>query len=230
MIGAQEAREDPNIVTGTFLANNHYASILFDTGADRSFVSNEFSSLLGITPTALTHKYTIELANGKLIETNQILQGCTLSLAEHTFEIDLLPVTLGSFDIVIGMDLLAKNQAEIVCREKIVRIPLADGKVISIQGDKGGTTMRIITCMKAKSYLRKGYQAILAHVTDKQAKEKKLEDIPVVKDFPEVFPEDFPGLPPTRQVEFRIDLVPGATPVARAPYRLAPSEMQELSN
>ncbi|GKB04103.1 putative reverse transcriptase domain-containing protein [Tanacetum coccineum] len=79
----------------------------------------------------------------------------------------------------------------------------------------------------------KGHHVFLAHVTTKgtedKSEEKRLEDVPIVRDFPEVFPEDLPGLPPTRQVEFQIDLIPGAAPVARAPYRLAPSEMKELS-
>ncbi|KAI3683189.1 hypothetical protein L1987_83689 [Smallanthus sonchifolius] len=143
---------------------------------------------------------------------------------------DLLPVNLGSFDVVIGMDWLSKNHVEIVCFEKIVHIPLPNGEVLSIQGEKSGVTLRMINCMKARKYLRKGYCVFLAHVVEKKLEERRLEDIPIVKDYPEVFPEDLPGLPPPRQVEFQIDLVPGAAPVARSPYRLAPSKMQELSN
>ncbi|KAI3774607.1 hypothetical protein L1987_49166 [Smallanthus sonchifolius] len=230
VMGAGDARQDPNIVTGTFPINNHYASILFDTGADLSFVSNDFKSLLGIKPSKLDQKYTIELANGKLINTEEVIQGCTLCLKNHTFSIDLLPVDLGSFDVVIGMDWLSKNHAEIVCFEKIVQIPLSNGEVLSIQGEKSGVTLRMINCMKARKYLRKGYCVFLAHVVEKKPKERRLEDIPIVRDYPEVFPKDLPGLPPPRQVEFRIDLVPGSAPIARSPYRLAPSEMQELSN
>ena len=94
MIGAGEARQDPNIVTGTFLLNNYYASVLFDTGADRSFISVEFSKLLDITPTLLEARYTIELPDGKLIKTNHILKGYTLELSGHKLHIDLMPVTL----------------------------------------------------------------------------------------------------------------------------------------
>ncbi|KAI3704076.1 hypothetical protein L1987_74283 [Smallanthus sonchifolius] len=230
VMGAGDARQDPNIVTGTFLINNHYASILFDTGADMSFVSNDFKSLLDIKPSKLEQEYTIELANEKLINTGEVIQGCTLCLKNHTFSIDLLPVDLGSFDVVIGMDWLSKNHAEIVCFEKIVQIPLPNGEILSIQGEKNGVTLRMINCMKTRKYLRKGYCVFLAHVVKKKPEERRLEDIPIVKDYPEVFPEDLPGLPPPRQVEFRIDLVPGAAPVARSPYRLAPSEMPELSN
>jgi len=95
--------------------------------------------------------------------------------------------------------------------------------------EKHDTPLRIISCMEAQKCLRKGCVAFLAHVVDRKAEERKAEDIPLVKEYPEVFLEDLPGLPPQRQVEFRIDLVPGAAPVVKAPYRLASSEMQELS-
>ncbi|GJS92972.1 putative reverse transcriptase domain-containing protein [Tanacetum coccineum] len=148
----------------------------------------------------------------------------------------LMPVELGSFDVIIGMDWLAKYHAVIVCAEKIVRIPFGDG-ILIVRGDgssnKHGTRLSIISCTKAQEYLAKGCHVFLANITatkdEDKSKGKRLEDVPVVREFPEVFPEDLPGIPPTRQVEFRIDLVPGAAPVARAPYRLAPSEMKELA-
>ena len=195
---------------GMFLINNHYASVLFDTGADKSFVSIDFKPLIPIQSTKLTDSYKIELADGKLIKTSEILQGCTLQLKDHSFSIDLLPIELGSFDVVVGMDCLSKNRAEIVCYDKIVRVPLSNGEVLVIQGEKSGTVLRIISCIKSQKYLLKGYHTVLAHVSKKKTEEKQLGDIPIVRDYPEVFPEDFPGLPPSRQVEFRIDLVPGA--------------------
>ncbi|GKB38798.1 hypothetical protein Tco_0883740 [Tanacetum coccineum] len=147
-----------------------------------------------------------------------------------------MPIELGSFDAIIGMDWLAKYQAVIVCAEKIVHIPWGNETLI-IHGDGSNpgnaTRLNIISCTKTQKYMQKGFPIFLAHVTAKEVEDKsekkRLEDVPIVQDFPEVFPEDLPGLPPTRQVEFQIDLVPGAAPVARAPYRLAPSEIKELS-
>ncbi|GJS03715.1 putative reverse transcriptase domain-containing protein [Tanacetum coccineum] len=235
-VGHAGTNPDSNVVTGTFLLNNRYASILFDTGADRSFVSTAFSSQIDITPSTLDHYYDVELADGRIIGLNTILRGCTLNLLNHPFNINLMPVELGSFDAIIGMDWLAKYQAIIVCAEKIVRIPWGNETLI-VHGDGSNrgneTRLNIISCTKTQKYLLKGCPIFLAHVTTKKAEdkseEKRLEDVPIVRDFPDVFPEDLPGLPPTRQVEFQIDLVPGAAPVARAPYRLAPSEMKELS-
>ncbi|GJY60746.1 putative reverse transcriptase domain-containing protein [Tanacetum coccineum] len=235
VVGNAGANPD-NVVAGTFLLNNRYAYILFDTGADRSFVSTAFSSQIDITPSTLDHYYDVELADGRIIGLNTILKGCTLNFLNHQFNINLMPVELGSFDAIIGMDWLAKYQAVIVCAEKIVRIPWKN-KTLIIHGDgstQGNVTrLNIISCTKTQKYMEKGFPIFLAHVTTKEVEDKsekkRLEDVPIVQDFPEVFPEDLPGLPPTRQVEFQIDLVPGAAPVARAPYRLAPSEMKELS-
>ncbi|GJX77465.1 putative reverse transcriptase domain-containing protein [Tanacetum coccineum] len=150
-------------------------------------------------------KYPIELVNGKLIGSNTVLRGCTLGLLGLSFNVDLMLVELGSFDVIIAMDWLANHHAMIVCDEKITH-----------------------------KYIERDCPIFLAQVTKKETKdkleEKRLEDVPTVLDFPKVFPEDLPGLPHMRQVEFQIDLVPGAAPVARALYRIAPSELQELKD
>nr|GEY83795.1 putative reverse transcriptase domain-containing protein [Tanacetum cinerariifolium] len=156
-LGSAGTDPDANVVTGTFLLNNRYASVLFDSGADKSFVSITFSTQINITPSTLDPCYDVELDNGRIIGLNTILRGYTLNLLNHPFNIDLMPVELGSFDAIIGMDWLAKYQAVIACAEKIVRIPWGNETLI-IHGD-----------------------------------------------------------------------VPGAAPVARPPYRLAPSEMKELA-
>ncbi|GJZ17250.1 hypothetical protein Tco_0553373 [Tanacetum coccineum] len=102
-------------------------------------------------------------------------------------------------------------------------------KTLVIEGDRNNSRLKIVSCIKVRKYIEKGGELFLAQVTEQEPKEKRLEDVPVIRDFPEVFPEDLPGLPPPRQVKFRIDLILGAAPVARAPYRLAPSELKELS-
>ncbi|GKF75007.1 hypothetical protein Tco_0224451, partial [Tanacetum coccineum] len=139
------------------------------------------------------------------------------------------------FDVIIGMDWLAKYHAIIINDEKIVYIPFRN-EILIVHGDGSNnrhkSRLNIISCIKTQKYLLKGCDVFLAHVTTKKAEdkseEKRLEDVPIVRDFLEVFLEDLPGIPLTRQVEFQNDLVPGAAPVARAPYRLAPSEMKEL--
>ncbi|GJX34532.1 putative reverse transcriptase domain-containing protein, partial [Tanacetum coccineum] len=209
VVGNAGTNPDSNVVTGTFLLNDHYASILFDTGADRSFVSTTFSSLIDITPTTLDHYYDVELADGKIIGINTIIQGCTLNFLDHPFNINLMPIELGSFDVIIGMDWLSKYHAVIDSAEKIIRIPWGNETLI-VHGDGSnqgnGTLLNIISCTKTHKYLLKGHNDFLAHVTTKETEdksgEKRLEDVTIVRDFPEVFHEDFPGLPSTRQAEF----------------------------
>ncbi|GJT90616.1 reverse transcriptase domain-containing protein [Tanacetum coccineum] len=190
----QERSQDPNVVTGMFILNQHLARVLFDSGADKSFVSISLASMLNIPSITLDTTYDIEMADGNLVGTNTVIQGCTLLLLNQPFKIDLMPIKLGGFDVVIGMDCLSKYHARIIYDEKVVHIPI-DGETLIIR----------------------------AQVMEKKSDEKRLEDIPVIREFLEIFPEDLLGLPPVRQVEFQIDLIPGAAPVARAPYRLDPS-------
>ncbi|GKF49559.1 putative reverse transcriptase domain-containing protein [Tanacetum coccineum] len=121
--GGGDANLGSNTIAGTFLLNDHHAYMLFDSGTDKSFISNTFSALLDIIPSALDVSYAIELADGRTSETITVLRGCTLGLLRNPFNIDLMPIDLGSFDVFIGMDWLVKNHSVIVCDEKIVRIP-----------------------------------------------------------------------------------------------------------
>ncbi|GJS03131.1 retrotransposon protein, putative, ty3-gypsy subclass [Tanacetum coccineum] len=162
MLGAEEAHQDLNIMMGTFTLNDHYATTLFDSGADYSFVSTTFIPLLGIEPSELGFSYEIEIASGQLVE----------------------------------IDKLSDHKVVIIFHKKVVRIPLLDGKV-RVLGEKPKEKMRQLMSAKAN--------------------EKKQEEIVVVRDFPEVFPDDLSGLSPVREIEFRINLIPGATPVASLP-------------
>nr|GEW61146.1 putative reverse transcriptase domain-containing protein [Tanacetum cinerariifolium] len=187
-IGGGEATLDSNNVMGTFLLNNCYAFMLFDSGTDRSFVSSTFSALLDVTPSTLDTSYAIRLAVGRISESNVVLRGCMLRLLGHPFDVDLMPVELGSSDVIIGMDWLVKYPALIVCDKKVPHIPYGD-EVLIIRGDDyDGRTQ--VTSKKAED----------------KSEEKRLEDVPIVQEFPKVFKKN-----------------------SRAPYRLAPDEMQELS-
>ncbi|KAL8254950.1 hypothetical protein R6Q59_033171 [Mikania micrantha] len=164
-----------------------------NTTKGRAFV---ISQLLNIKPTPLDYKHTVELADGKLIETEHIFRVCVMVLANHELEIDLMSITLGCFDVVVGMDWLFANQADIVCNVKIVRVTLPSRDQISIQGERRGIPLNIMSCMKANKCLQKGCPETLALITEQSKKERKIEDIDVVRDYSEVFPEDLPGLPP----------------------------------
>ncbi|GKE26830.1 putative reverse transcriptase domain-containing protein, partial [Tanacetum coccineum] len=198
-----------NVVTGTFLLNNHHASILFDTGADRSFISTAFSSLIDIVPTPLDNSYDVELADGKIVRINTIIRGCTLNFFDHPFHIDLMPVELGSFDVIIGMDLLRRCHAVIVCDEKLAQVPYGN-ETLTFCGNESSnereSRLAVISYSKAQEYMANGCQVFLAQISGKKKEDKsegkKIKDVPIVRDFPEVFHEDLSGLPPARPVEF----------------------------
>nr|GEY85929.1 hypothetical protein [Tanacetum cinerariifolium] len=203
-LGTAGGNPNANVVTGTFLLNNHCDSILFDTGADKSFVSTTFSSLININPSTLDYSYDVELADGQIIRVNTVIRGFTLNLLNRPFNIDLMPVELGSFDYIVGMDWLKTYHVVIVCDEKIVRVPFENETlIIQCDGSNNGNQLNIISCTKTQKYLLKRYLVFLANITTKMIKdkseEKRHQDVPIVRDFSEVFPEDLPGLPPTRQ-------------------------------
>ncbi|GKC80502.1 putative reverse transcriptase domain-containing protein [Tanacetum coccineum] len=175
-VGHAGTNPDSNVVTGTFLLNNHYASILFDTGADRSFVSTIFSSQIAITLTALDHYYDVELADERIIGLNNILRGCTLNLLKTHIRKDLLPIVLGSFDAYNGMDWLERPSNHCVLPKKIVRIPWGNETLI-VHGDGSN----------------QGHEE-----TKDKSEKKRLENVPIIWDFSDVFPEDLSGLPLTR--------------------------------
>ncbi|GJZ58033.1 putative reverse transcriptase domain-containing protein, partial [Tanacetum coccineum] len=183
---AMEAVQDPKVVTGTFSLNDHFVTILFDSGVDFSFISTEFAPLLNVRPSIVNPE-----------------------LGGSLFSINLIPLGHGSFDVIVGMDWLSQHKAVIVCHEKVVEIPVEDGRILRVHGERAVGITKALKSAKED--------------------EPKLNDISVVCEFEDVFPEDLSGLPSQRQVEFHIDLVPGVTPIAKSPYRLAPSEMQELS-
>ncbi|GKA93832.1 reverse transcriptase domain-containing protein [Tanacetum coccineum] len=182
MLRDRNAQQDPNIVTGMFLLNQHLARVLFDSGADKSFVSISLASMQNIPPIIIDTFYNIEMADGNIVSTNTVIQGSTLTLLNQPFKIDLMTIKLGSFDIVIGMDWLSKYHAKILCDEKVVHIPI-NSETLIIRGDQ---------------------------IMEKKSDEKRLEDIPVVREFPEVFLEDLPRLPlPSSSVYLKIDLRSG---------------------
>ncbi|GJY35627.1 putative reverse transcriptase domain-containing protein [Tanacetum coccineum] len=166
----ENPQQNSNVVTGTFLLNDYYACILFDSGAEKSFVSSTFTPFIDIALIALNTSYEVELADGKVVSTNTILRGCTLVLLNHVFKIDLLPTRLGSFYVIVGMDWLSYHRAVIDCYEKIVRIPLPNGEFLEVQGERPEKNPGSLACIKAD--------------------EKKFDDIHVVRDFPEVFRDD----------------------------------------
>ncbi|GJX52356.1 putative reverse transcriptase domain-containing protein [Tanacetum coccineum] len=163
-LGVAEAPQDLNVMTGTFSLNDHFAIVLFDSGADYSFIPTNFLPLINMKPSVISPGYKIEIASGLKVVTNMIVRGCRLKLEGHTFIIDLIPFGHGSFDVIVGMDWLSKLRAKIACFEKIVQIPLSNGENLEVHRERPEGNLKQLKTMKVN--------------------DPKLEDILVVRKFP----------------------------------------------
>lgn len=148
---------------------------------------------------------------------------------DRSFPVQLLPITLAGFDVIIGMNWMSSHDAVILCaKKKIVRITTPEGEMVSVYGDRMKGSVKVINLMKALKCIRQSKEHFLAYVIDARKEKTAVPNVDVVREFPDVFPDDLPGNSPDHEVTFQINLVPGAIPIAKAPYRLAPSVMKEL--
>ncbi|KAG8497006.1 hypothetical protein CXB51_008206 [Gossypium anomalum] len=230
---AIKAREDafsPDVITGTFSLYNVNVIALIDPGSTHSYVCMKLVSSMNI-PVENT-EFMIRVLNplGKCVTVDKVCKKCPLMIRDHYFPADLILLPFDEFDVILGMDWLTLHDAKINCKEKVIELKCENGKTLRVESDKSEALPSVISSMSAQRYLRKGYEAYLAYVNNTKEVEKKVESVPVVCEFADVFPEELPGLPPVREVEFGIDLIPGTAPISIAPYRMAPAELKELKS
>ncbi|GJT51334.1 putative reverse transcriptase domain-containing protein [Tanacetum coccineum] len=162
--------------------------------SSKKFKSNE------TYPSQIKPPLDVEIANNKIIHVANVFQNCEVEIDNEKFLIDLIPMPLGKIDVVIGMDWLSKYDAIISCQNKLIRIRTTSGGETFIYGERKKTSLAICTYARAKRHLAHGYQAYLAHIIDTQKSTSCLDNIPVVQEFLDVFPEELPGIPPARQI------------------------------
>ena len=165
---------------------------------------------------------------GDAVRVNSCYAGCELSLDGKTLLVNLVPLPMVDFDIILGMDFLSGYHAVIGCLKKEVTFRFSNDEEVKFYGEKKVSKCRLISCLQAKSLLYKGCEGLLAHVVDSRQPSPNMEDIPIVREFADVFPEELPEIVSDREIEFTIELVPGASPVSIAPYRMVPAELLEL--
>ncbi|XP_057251790.1 uncharacterized protein LOC130591863 [Beta vulgaris subsp. vulgaris] len=221
-----DADVHPDVISGTFLVNFVPASVLFDYGAFVSCVSDSFAKKANLTSSSPV-RTLISLPFGENYPCLAQYCGVPISVLGIDLPADLKAFSMVEFDVILDMDWLFKYRAQIHCRDQKVTLRSPCGKRISYSGVVLKKGVKLVSALKMQRLRQKGEQVFLCMVKD-LTQEAKLEDIPVVREYPDVFPDELPGIPPEREVEFSIDLTPGTAPLSKAPYRMAPAELQEL--
>ena len=165
---------------------------------------------------------------GRVIPCENLFEGLNVHIQGVDLPADLIQFDLMSFDVILGMDWLTKHRALVDCAEQKVSLRGPKGQRISYKGVVTKPRIKIVSALSILSQIRKGYPAYLCHVHDESQPAPGIDEIPVVSELEDVFPDEIRGMPPNREVEFGIDLVPGTAPISKAPYRMAPAEMKEL--
>ncbi|XP_074324187.1 uncharacterized protein LOC141661108 [Apium graveolens] len=223
----KDAVQSSEVVAGTLSVNNINAKVLFDSEATRSFISESFIGKLNCEIELLVEPLSIILANQERVSVKDDCPQSKVEISGYIFPASLIPFQLGEFDVILGMDWLTEHGAQIDCKKKKVILNSPQGKKVEFKGKKQVKTF--LTIIQAKRLLRQGCEGYLAHVIDRSKETPNIGSIPIVSEFLDVFPDELPGLPPDRQIEFSIDLAPDVEPVSKAPYRMAPAEMKELA-
>ncbi|KAL0551959.1 hypothetical protein IC582_011052 [Cucumis melo] len=223
-----EAERAGTVVTGTLPVLGHYALVLFDSGSSHSFIfsASVLHARLEVEP--LHHVLSVSTPSGECMLSKERVKACQIEIAGHVIEVTLLVLDMLNFDVILGMDWLAANHASIDCSRKEVTFNPPSMASFKFKGGGSRSLPQVISAIRASKLLSQGTWGILASVVDTREVDVSLSSEPVVRDYPDVFPEELPGLPPHREVEFAIELEPGTVPISRAPYRMAPAELKEL--
>ncbi|KAL0549259.1 hypothetical protein IC582_013740 [Cucumis melo] len=223
-----EAEKAGTIVTGTLPVLGHYALVLFDSGSSHSFISSAFVWHARLEVEPLHQILSVSTPSGECMLSKEKVKACQIEIAGHVIEVTLIVLDMLDFDVILGMDWLAANHASIDCSRKEVTFNPPSMASFKFKGGGSKSLPQVISAIRASKLLSQGTWGILASVVDTREADVSLSSEPVVRDYPDVFPEELPGLPPHREVEFAIELESGTVPISRAPYRMAPAELKEL--
>ena len=224
----QEANASPDVITGMISVYDHDAYALVDPGATHSFISLPFTERYQIESQPIDGRMVVSVPNGDTMISERIVLGSKLVIQNKDFLVDLILLGIHDFDIVLGMDWLSKHRATLNCYKKEVRLVRLEEPGMIFRGIRREIAPSLINAMTASKMLRKGCQGYLAFVVDRRQEGTRLEDIPIVKEFPDGFPDDISGLPPDKAIESVIELIPWIEPISIPPYRMAPKELKEL--
>ncbi|XP_075515904.1 uncharacterized protein LOC142550712 [Primulina tabacum] len=224
-----EAQAAPGtVITGNCTLCGFIARVLFATGASHSFVSHAFVVSHDLCTTSMNSNLSVATPMGKMIITDNVLFNAILFHDENVLYLNLIVLSMHDFDCIVGVDVLTANRATVDCYRGIVRFRPSFAPKWNFYGRGSQAKIPLVSAIEMNRLLDSGHEGFLVYDVDLSQDERRISDIPVVCEFPDVFPEEIPGFPLEREVEFSIELMPGTEPISRAPYRLAPVELKEL--
>ncbi|KAA3460518.1 ATP-dependent zinc metalloprotease FtsH [Gossypium australe] len=224
----REEGDAPDVKTGTFLIFGLPYVALIDVGSTHSYVASSVVETLNLDSETVAREMTVISPLGHSVVVNKLYKDVPLELQRVVFVADLMELPFGEFDLILGMDWLIKYQARLDCAAKRMVLKMAEGDEVVMIGNRRNYLSNVVSALKAKKMVRKGCEAFIVRICALEAKESAVGKVRTVGEFADVFPEELPSLPPDREVEFGIDLLPGIAPVSIAPYRIAPKELVEL--
>ena len=225
---ASEDQDAPEVIAGIFSLYDIEMHALIDPDSTHSYICTEhvFDRMPSVEQ--LPYDMLVTSPLGHSIKVNRVYKNCHLMTHDIEFSADILALSFHEFDLILGMDWLSKHRAIVDCDKKTVRLKCYDLSKVTVHGIQSRDVSNVISAMQAQRLLRKGREAFLALVLDSKRGQVDVEKILVVKEFPDVFPEELPGIPPKREVDLSIKVVHGTTPISRAPYCMPPTELKEL--
>ena len=224
----QDANTSNAVVTGIILVSTTYTYALFDPSATHSFISSNFAKKHNFKFEPMEFELCVDTPVGGVIVTDRVCKSCVVKIADRELLANLTLLEIRDFDIIFGMDWLAAYYAIVDCHRKKVIFQVPGEIELCFMGSGAYTSPQVISAFQARRMMKKRCKGYLAIVKDTQQGELKLEDIPIVREFPNVFPENLSRLPPDREIEFSTDLLPSSRPISKAPYRMEPAELREL--
>jgi len=222
-----EAEDLTATVSSTLLVKHLYAHVLFDSGATHSFINPNFARKLASKPSEMNAQLYVTTRLGSTYHADLVFKNCAIQLEGTVLPVGLVQLDIQGWDVILGKDCLTRHKVTIDSERKLVTFSTSDGERVTFKGSGLQMTIQTVSTMQAFKMLKKGCQGYLCAIEVTELKELDLSEIPVAREFPQVFQEVL-GLPPDREIKFTIELVPGTAPTAKAPYRMAPAELMEL--
>ena len=223
-----EDTDAPDVIVGNFQIFDTTIHALIDPGSTHSYICTDIPAVKNLPRSGTEYDILVTNPLGHSVIVNRVYRDCPIRIQEYEFLRDLIKLSFKEFDVILGMDWLSQHQVMVDCRMKRVTLRTPNEDEVTFIGKRSNHLSNLISAATARKMVRKGCEAYLAYVIDTVKARPSIFDIPTVSDFPDVFPKELPGLPPQREIEVAIDVVPGATPASITPYRMAPVELKEL--